>query len=481
MANRKAYNFPCTCRNDEKFERVFANDTIADLTILLDINLPVNFIVHGFLDGFHGGFMKTGFIGWMDSTARLWTKAEPCNVCVVDWSRLATYEYLMTALWHTPKVAAHVVTFIRALEKAGFDKRQMSIAGHSLGAQISGKIGGLLNGMLLAIYGLDPAGPGFSFPFNDSPANVLDPSDAFYVQCIHTARMTFGVNYNCGHGDFYPDGGFLSPGCVGIICSHLRAPLLFRSALDRKHLFIGSHCTSDIQARYYAYQCSAIRDILGIYSERIKGSFYLTTISTEPYCINCSSVDTIEDRRVRPRQINAERRRPEPVPALEMTSLDNKVIPTTSIPVARDMVPSISLMSTLKRLPGVSTISSYIPSTSKLPFGFSKYVTQTEKPISKLEQIISQTGSTSAQPDQIPAHPSYPIPAVVERIPALPSQDEDHDFNEISAPRDTPEISHQYRRRAARFNPQPSSSLQTLSSSLSTTNNIDISSPPRSR
>lgn len=78
-------------RDDSKFEQVYANDTSSTLATLIDLKLPVNFMIHGYLDGFHGGFMKTGFIGWMDNGGRQWADVSQSNVCAVDWSRLATY------------------------------------------------------------------------------------------------------------------------------------------------------------------------------------------------------------------------------------------------------------------------------------------------------------------------------------------------------------------------------------------------------
>lgn len=48
----------------------------------------------------------------------------------------------------------------------------------------------------------------------------LDPSDAIFVDIIHTAGTTFGVMRPIGHADFYPnDGTAPQPGCINIIMS----------------------------------------------------------------------------------------------------------------------------------------------------------------------------------------------------------------------------------------------------------------------
>lgn len=46
--------------------------------------------------------------------------------------------------------------------------------------------------------------------------NVLDASDALFVDCIHTTS-TIGYNESLGHVDFWPNGRrlFLQPGCKG--------------------------------------------------------------------------------------------------------------------------------------------------------------------------------------------------------------------------------------------------------------------------
>lgn len=328
--------------DDDKFERVFANDTADVLHNLIDFKLPVHFIIHGYFDGFNGGFLKTGNIGWQDSMARAMSKVMQSNVCAVDWSRLATYPYGITAFSHTHRVSDHVHDFIKVLEVNGADVGKMVIVGHSLGAQIAGFVGGKLDGKLLAIYGLDPAGPGFSFPFNDSPAYRLDPTDAKYVQCIHTSRLTLGVNYNCGHADFFPNGGYTMPGCIGFICSHLYVVPLFRSSIDKSHPFVGTHCPSDFLARIKGYQCSAIRDLMGIHNNGVRGTFYMYTAPNEPYCLNCMTTETSESMKVQPRHLNLERHRPSnAIPSALPEPPVTPIIPIPSLPSLPNVLPTL--------------------------------------------------------------------------------------------------------------------------------------------
>ena len=74
--------------------------------------------------------------------------------------------------------------------------------------------------------GLDPAGPGFCV----GQEKHLSPEDAEFVMAIHTdggdycgiihkainlAELNFGQIEKLAHADFYPNGGYLQPGCLG--------------------------------------------------------------------------------------------------------------------------------------------------------------------------------------------------------------------------------------------------------------------------
>lgn len=75
----------------------------------------------------------------MRSTSVTWSQFADCNVCAVDWSRLANYDYSVAAMRHTKMVTDALVYFMQFLIDNGMNISQVSIAGHSLGAQI-GKI-----------------------------------------------------------------------------------------------------------------------------------------------------------------------------------------------------------------------------------------------------------------------------------------------------------------------------------------------------
>lgn len=139
--------------------------------------------------------------------------------------------------------------------------------GHSLGAHTAGYAGERIPG-IGRITGLDPAEPYFQ---GMGPSIRLDPSDAQFVDVIHTDGRSFfllempgyGMSQSCGHIDFYPNNGKEQPGCalsqeggtlipltlikdgieeasrVLLACNHVRAIKLFIDSINGKCPYVG--------------------------------------------------------------------------------------------------------------------------------------------------------------------------------------------------------------------------------------------------
>ena len=83
----------------------------------------------------------------------------------------------------------YVAEFIAFLISEGSSYDNFHILGASLGAHVAGYVGFYTRGKLARITGLDPSGPLFhSVPASDR----LDPSDAKFVDVIHTAGKWVG-------------------------------------------------------------------------------------------------------------------------------------------------------------------------------------------------------------------------------------------------------------------------------------------------
>lgn len=90
----------------------------------------------------------------MRKTAIDWAHFGDCNVCIVDWSRLANYDYSIAARSHIKMVSDVISELIDFLKQHGMNLKDVSIAGHSLGAHIAGFVGTKYSGKIAAIYGM---------------------------------------------------------------------------------------------------------------------------------------------------------------------------------------------------------------------------------------------------------------------------------------------------------------------------------------
>ncbi|XP_062548932.1 lipase member I-like [Armigeres subalbatus] len=276
--------FWCGNRQAPEMNQTYLDDP--DVRKKIDFTKPIMLVTHGWLDDHTKN--------WIQNTARDALTNMDTNVCIVGWGNLARYNYFQSARKHTLLVSGYMTQFINFLNKEGMEFDKVTLAGHSLGAQICGQVGYNLNGKLGAIYGIDPAGPLFTLPLDHGMQYRLDSSDAKYVQMIITSRGTLGVGKGDGHENFYPNGGDApQPNCVlpltsdaemadQIICSHLHATSLFRLSLDPAMSYKGRKCFNWIS--YFLKSCGLNpANVIGVHSEKIGGDFYLRTSNDSPY------------------------------------------------------------------------------------------------------------------------------------------------------------------------------------------------------
>ncbi|XP_078514473.1 lipase member I [Lissotriton helveticus] len=256
------------------------------------------FIIHG--------YRPTGSPPvWIDNIVQDLLSLEDMNVIIVDWNRGATTIIYHSAAAKTKKVAVILKTLIDGLLIEGASLESIYMVGVSLGAHIAGFVGSMYNGKLGRITGLDPAGPLFS---GKPPDERLDPSDALFVDVIHTDIDGLGYRENLGHIDFYPNGGTDQPGCPQTIfsgsqywkCDHQRSVFLYISSLNQSCDIITYPCNSYRDYRNgKCANCDAFRPltcpILGYNADAWKDHFVLKnppvtkaffdTAKKEPFCM----------------------------------------------------------------------------------------------------------------------------------------------------------------------------------------------------
>jgi len=224
-------------------------------------------------------------------------KREDCNFISVDWERVAMAPYYIRAAIYSEVVGELTGQLINYLVDQGADLRQFHVIGFSLGAHVAGKAGAVVNGLLPRITGLDPAYPFFSWTNTDQR---LDKSDAEFVDVIHTnsgflfeAAVSFPMPI--GHVDFYPNGGYVQPGCLLLktgeildllrACSHTRAPEYFIESINSPVGFRAVLCDSWIHFRdRYCYYNPTV--LMGEpISQRTRGMFFLVTNKSSSFAI----------------------------------------------------------------------------------------------------------------------------------------------------------------------------------------------------
>uniref|UniRef100_A0A803V6V3 Lipase I n=1 Tax=Ficedula albicollis TaxID=59894 RepID=A0A803V6V3_FICAL len=200
------------------------------------------FVIHG--------FRPTGSPpAWLGDMKRLLLSVEDINLIIVDWNRGATTVNYRTAVENCRKVAEILKNYVDQMLVGGASLDSMHMIGVSLGAHIAGFVGQKYDGKLGRITGLDPAGPLFT---GEPPEHRLDPTDAQFVDVIHSDIDVLGFKKPLGTIDFYPNGGMDQPGCPKTFfsgvrffkCDHQRAVFLFLSSLKSKCDIITYPCDS---------------------------------------------------------------------------------------------------------------------------------------------------------------------------------------------------------------------------------------------
>ncbi|XP_020778846.1 lipase member H [Boleophthalmus pectinirostris] len=209
---------------------------------LFDPKRPTAFVIHG--------YRPTGAPpSWIDRVVQVLLAHDDMNVIVVDWNKGAANLNYFIAVTYTRDAAQNLTDFIITMQEEGASLDNIHLIGVSLGAHLAGFVGSNLKGKIGRITGLDPAGPMFT---SAGPDERLDPSDAQFVDVLHTDMDSFGLRGAHGHIDFYANGGADQPGCPKTIfagksyfvCDHQRAVFLYLCALNQTCSITAFPCSS---------------------------------------------------------------------------------------------------------------------------------------------------------------------------------------------------------------------------------------------
>ncbi|XP_059167372.1 pancreatic triacylglycerol lipase-like [Physella acuta] len=261
-------------------------------------------LVHGFLD-------SPQMTSWHKDLTAAFLSQGDYNVISVDWSKGNLFPYTQ-ATANTRIVGAQIALLVHELIKTkNVTAADFHIIGHSLGSHISGYAGERIPG-LGRITGLDPAGPYFE---NTDPAVRLDPTDAVFVDAMHTDAekliyLGLGMKQAVADIDFYPNSGHDQPGCTRnpftniaewgvlqgsievICCNHFRAVHFFIESVKSDCPFMGYTCNNE--ADFENGKCNTCGtagcSFMGLHADRnipARGSYrkvYLHTANHQPFC-----------------------------------------------------------------------------------------------------------------------------------------------------------------------------------------------------
>jgi len=243
----------------------------------------------------NSGSAGTRFIihGWNNNSnspvnvaiTRAFLAAADHNVVRVDWGVGANQSY-GAASGSVGAVGARIAQYIDFLHQNGFlvNFNRLIIAGHSLGAHIAGITGKRVGrGRVRAIFGLDPAGPGFTVA---NAGGRFAAGDGEYTEMIATNAGTLGFSQPIGTASFYPNWGSSQPNCgldLGGGCSHGRVIDLFVESVTSAR-FVGRRCANHGQITSRNCPTGQGTGVMGGNAHKtLSGVFFVETNGSSPF------------------------------------------------------------------------------------------------------------------------------------------------------------------------------------------------------
>nr|CAD7451865.1 unnamed protein product [Timema tahoe] len=167
---------------------------------------PTKLVIHGFGGGRNlspSTDMRKAYFEYSDY-----------NILIVDYSTLVKEPCLSQVDWSPrflSQCVAQLVDYI-AEHPRGVPTNKFHLIGYSIGAHVAGLVANYVTtGKLGRITGLDPT---ILIYMGNNRSRDLDPTDANFVDVIHTGAGILGQWGPNGHVDYYVNGGTSQPGCA---------------------------------------------------------------------------------------------------------------------------------------------------------------------------------------------------------------------------------------------------------------------------
>lgn len=215
------------------------------------------------------------------------------NIIIVDYSTAVKEPCLSQMDWAPRFGAMCIAQLVKYLARhpRGVVPDGLHFIGYSVGAHIAGLVANFLTaaeGKIGRITGLDPT---IFFYAGSNNTRDLDPSDAHFVDVLHTGAGILGQWHNSGHADFYINGGTSQPGCASttlfqtLACDHTKVTPYFIESITTDRGFYAGPCTNLLT--YLIGWCEPKESELVLMGEhctpKARGTYYVTTNSKPPY------------------------------------------------------------------------------------------------------------------------------------------------------------------------------------------------------
>ncbi|XP_070500866.1 inactive pancreatic lipase-related protein 1 [Chironomus tepperi] len=265
--------------------KVAGNGNLEDFSLhkAYDGSKQTKFIIHGWKNNLNNDIIQVIKDAYLKEELNY-------NIIGVDWSEIAADNNYLRSASATKDVGRNVAYVINHMVVYnGAELKNFHIIGHSLGAHTAGYAGTFIKSMrnekIDRITGLDPAYP--LFEDTSEKHRMLDPTDADFVDVIHTCAGILGHDENLGHADFYPNGGEqVQPGCDYLMndligtCSHEKSFKYFAETITHHNKYMAKPCTS--WRNFKKNKCSGAKIPMGDGVPRnARGQYYLETETSD--------------------------------------------------------------------------------------------------------------------------------------------------------------------------------------------------------
>ncbi|XP_062132030.1 pancreatic triacylglycerol lipase [Drosophila sulfurigaster albostrigata] len=213
------------------------------------------------------------------------------NILVVDYEKLSPEPCYTESSYNIHIVAGCLAQLLATLLSLGLlEANQLHLIGLGLGAHAAAFTSNILERTHSKVSHITALNPSKALFLTPDVKQRIDPSDAEFVDVIHTDVMVLGLMQPVGHVDFYPNKGVVQPNCgdpkdiKSNYCYHHRSVEYYAESIFSPTKFWAFRC-KDLYG-FIVGECQPNDDLveLGYNTPRTaRGNYFLGTNDYPPY------------------------------------------------------------------------------------------------------------------------------------------------------------------------------------------------------